>query len=285
VSTAGEGFGDEEGAPVIGDASVVRLVDRLHPGGRRTVVVSWRAPGVVPREASAEVSVRIDAGVAEKLRWYLEDYAEFPADPAPTIAADTEQIMARLGRELFAAVFGVGDAASIWAQASLGGVDRLRVEVDADPGDVPGLPWELLRDRGTDRPLVVAAGEFVRTHHQAAVTARTPEAGQEHLRVLLVICRPEGGEDVAFRSVASRLVRGGADQLPELDLDVLRPATFPRLRKVLLEARDRGRPYHVVHFDGHGTYLDVAHLDIDTGDGPAGGSGGSESGGAGALRG
>jgi hypothetical protein len=193
---------------VSGDvSSVVRLVDRLDPGGRRTVVVSWQAPGVLPREATTEVSVQVDAGVAEKLRWYLEDYAEFPADPAPMIAAETEQIVARVGRELFTAVFGAGDAATIWAQASLGGVNRLRVEVDADPGEVPGLPWELLRDPSTDRPLVVAAGQFVRTHRQAASTAQMPAASQERLRVLLVICRPEGREDVAFRSVTDPTVR------------------------------------------------------------------------------
>ena len=64
-----------------------------------------------------------------------------------------------------------------------------------------------------------------------------------------------------FRSVASRLVRGGAEQMPGLDLDVLRPATYPRLAQVLHEAADAGRPYHVVHFDGHGTYLDLTTLD------------------------
>ena len=87
-----------------------------------------------------------------------------------------------------------------------------------------------------------------------------PEAGGDRLRVLLVICRPGRAEDVPFRSVASRLVRGGAEQMPGLDLDVLRPATYPRLAQVLHEAADAGRPYHVVHFDGHGTYLDLTTL-------------------------
>lgn len=244
-----------------GDTSVLRLVDRRLGEGRRTVLLSWQGTSGVVRDATTEVTVQIDAGVAEKLRWYLEDYAEFPAEPAPAIAAETEQIIVELGRRLFDAVFGTRDAVSIWTEATGGGLDRLRVEVDADPSDVPGLPWELLREPGTDRPLVVAAGQFVRTHRQTAVTPRLPPAGQEHLRVLLVICRPEGRSDVAFRSVASRLVRGGADRLDRLDLDVLRPATFARLREVLLAARDAGGAYHAVHFDGHGTYLDVEHLD------------------------
>ena len=239
------------------DAPVLRLEDRPLDDGRRTVAVTLSRPRKAPRKATVAVDVTIDPGVAEKLRWYLEDYGEFTAEPAPTIAAETERDVAALGRTLFTAVFGTGDARDIWTQARSDGLAALRVEVDADPADVPGLPWELLRDPTTDRPLVVAAGEFVRTHHEAADAADVPEADRQHLRVLLVICRPEGRDDVAFRSVASRLVRSGADRLDGLDLDVLRPATFPRLREVLREAHERRRPYHVVHFDGHGTYLDA----------------------------
>ena len=106
----------------------------------------------------------------------------------------------------------------------------------------------------------MAAGEFVRTHLQTAGRARLPGAAGDELRVLLVICRPGGRADVPFRSVASRLVRGGAEQMDGLRLDVLRPATFKQLSKVLHEAAEAGSPYHVVHFDGHGTYLDLSTL-------------------------
>jgi predicted transposase YbfD/YdcC len=39
---------------------------------------------------------------------------------------------------------------------------------------------------------------------------------------------------------------------------VLRPPTFARLGQVLRDAAERGEPYHVVHFDGHGTWADLA---------------------------
>ena len=195
----------------------------------------------------------------ELIRWYLEDYAEFPADPAPSIAANAEARLQRIGTDLFTRVFSGPDAAEIWAQAR----DRLgevRVEVDTDPGVGPGPAWELLRDPATDAPVALRAGAFVRTHLQAAAHPVLPDPGGDQLRVLLVIARPGGADDVPFRSVASRLVRGGAEQVPGLDLDVLRPATFSRLSKVLLTAHDAGRPYHVVHFDGHGTWLDLYGL-------------------------
>ena len=137
------------------------------------------------------------------------------------------------------------------------------MEVDADPGAGPGLAWELLRDPGRDAAVALAAGAFVRTHLRAAGHPDLPEPSGDRLRVLLVICRPGGREDVPFRSVASRLVRGGAGQMEGLDLDVLRPATFARLSQVLHAAHDAGRPYHVVHFDGHGTWLDLADLGIE----------------------
>ena len=58
--------------------------------------------------------------------------------------------------------------------------------------------------------------------------------------------------------------------------------TFARLAQVLHRAADAGRPYHVVHFDGHGTYLDLNSLQADedgdtsaaSGHGGGGGGGG-----------
>jgi hypothetical protein len=126
----------------------------------------------------------------------------------------------------------------------------VRVEVEADPGRGPGLPWELLRDPARDAPVALEAGAFVRTHLRSAGHPGVPRASGDRLRVLLVIARPGGAEDVPFRSVASRLVRGGAERMAGLDPEVLRPATFERLSQVLHAAKDAGRPYHVVHFDG-----------------------------------
>jgi len=239
--------------------------------GRR-VEVTWQDDRA-RRVAVAEFGLPADRSDSELLRWYLEDYAEAPAAPAPALAASAERVLADAGAELFRQVFSSPDAAGIWERAR-DQLDEVRVEVDADPGDGPGLAWELLRDPALDAPVALGAGSFVRTHVRAAGHSRLPAPTGDRLRVLLVICRPGGRDDVPFRSVASRLVRGGADQMPGLDLDVLRPATFARLAEVLRAASAAGRPYHVVHFDGHGDYLDVANLDL-RGDGErTGGAGG-----------
>jgi hypothetical protein len=74
------------------------------------------------------------------------------------------------------------------------------VEVDTDPGEGPGLAWELLRDPGTGAAVALQAGSFVRTDLRAAGHPDLPEPAGDRLRVLLVIARPEGRVDVPFRS-------------------------------------------------------------------------------------
>jgi hypothetical protein len=39
-------------------------------------------------------------------------------------------------------------------------------------------------------------------------------------------------------------------------LDVLRPPTYEQLAKELKLAKEKGEPYHIVHFDGHGVYAE-----------------------------
>ena len=66
-----------------------------------------------------------------------------------------------------------------------------------------------------------------------------------------------GGRRSAVRAALSLLARRRETQqeastVPPFRLDVLRPPTFDELQRVLLSARDRGAPYHVVHIDAHG---------------------------------
>jgi TPR repeat protein len=238
--------------------------------GRR-VEVTWEEERAAPQIAVAEFGEAPEAEDGERIRWYLEEYAEFPADPAPSLAAAAETRLADTGAELFRRVFSDRDAATIWQRAR----DRLsevRVEVDTDPGEGPGLAWELLRDPARDAAVALGAGAFVRIHHWAERPPVLPEPAGDRLRVLLVIARPAGREDVPFRSVGGRLVRGGAERMEGLDLAMLRPPTFARLAEVLHAAKAAGQPYHVVHFDGHGAYLDL-ELAGFTPDGTDGGGG------------
>jgi predicted negative regulator of RcsB-dependent stress response len=224
-------------------------------GSIRKVDLTWK-DGISRRRVSTSVALGINGRDAEKIRWYLEDFAKFPAEPAPLVAADAEARLAEIGSELFRQVFDSPAASAIWTRCR-DRLNQVRLEVATDPLGAPGLPWELLRDpAGTALALNVDA--FVRTSQATISHAALPSRAGDRLRVLLVISRPALDADVPFRSVAGQLVRSGARQPAGLDLDVLRPATFARLDEILREAAACGRPYHVVHFDGHGVFAEVA---------------------------
>ncbi|MGH8931390.1 MAG: CHAT domain-containing protein, partial [Egibacteraceae bacterium] len=211
------------------------------------------------RSGTARFGWELTAQDREDIRWYLEDYLLYPIDPAPVIAARVEARIAEIGRDLFTKVFEANrDTARVWDAVS----DRLsdvRVEVVATVGEATAIPWELLRDPATDVVLALRAHAFVRADPYGPQAPLVAQA-EDVLLVLLVICRPGGAGDVPFRSVASHLVRLSRTAREAFQLDVLRPATFGHLAKVLEAAKQAGRPYHVVHFDGHGAYLDQAQL-------------------------
>ena len=207
--------------------------------------------------AEAHFELKMTDADRGDIRWYLEDYLQYPLDPAPQIANRIEQRMKELGIELFNAIFKNMQATRLWAKIE-DKLDDTRVEIITDVTGAVALPWELLRDPQTDSTIALRANSFVRAHYSAARKAERAQA-TDKVRILLVICRPGGGEDVPFRSVASRLMKGLSEEARErFELEVLRPPTFAQLTKVLQEAKAKGKPYHIVHFDGHGAYLESA---------------------------
>ena len=190
----------------------------------------------------------------EDLRWYLEDYLQFPLDPARKIAARIEIFMRAIGAELFKAVFQTNDdVRTLWAKCRESLSDT-RIEILLKGQEAIALPWELLSDAETGTRLALQARSFVRVN-RLAENYLLPSTDSTSIRILLVICRPAADDDVPFRSVASHMLRGLSEKAKaHFQLDVLRPATFERLEQVLQSKKEAGTPYHIVHFDGHGIY-------------------------------
>jgi tetratricopeptide (TPR) repeat protein len=240
----------------------LRLTQSTVSQDRYRVESSLVGDGLSPQTATSEFDFLVTPQDREDLRWYLEDYLQNIADPAPKIAARIEGRIAEMGASLFNALFQASDdARHLWATLS----DRLndtRVEIITGVQEGTALPWELLRDPKTDTPLALRADAFVRASHPAGQCAYPSEASTGPIRILLAICRPGGSNDVPFRSVAIRLIKGLSQSAREaFQLDVLRPPTFAQLGKVLRAAKTARQSYHVVHFDGHGTYEDLnAHF-------------------------
>jgi tetratricopeptide (TPR) repeat protein len=238
--------------------ATLRITQTTESTGQYRAEVALEGDGLPRQTATASFPFAMTEQDQKDLRWYLEDYLQFPHEPAPKVAARVEQRIADIGTELFKAVFQSSEAArDLWSTLRTN-LNDMRVEIIAEVREAASIPWELIRDPGTDRPLALHAQAFVRAHPQAAQRPRPVDTGGGTIRILLVICRPGASDDVPFRSVASRLIKGLGDEARALfQLDVLRPPTFEQLGRVLRRAKNENKPYHVVHFDGHGVYLDA----------------------------
>jgi len=212
---------------------------------------------MAPRTALARFTFAMPPSDQELIRWFFETYRQGPADAVTELEADeAEQRLSELGGELFRAVFEASeDTRRLWA-AVAPELGEFRLEIVTDAAGTTALPWEIMTDPETSRPLCLQAGALVRAHPYAARTPDLPRADAP-LRVLLVISRP-ARVDVPFQLVARHLARLLDGQHGPVRLDVLRPATFAQLTRTLRDARNDGDPYQIVHFDGHGVWGDTS---------------------------
>jgi tetratricopeptide (TPR) repeat protein len=224
------------------------LVDLGRDG---TVTVSSWPDGMPTKEVSRAPYIwPLGKEELEDLRWYLEEYLLAPygvwEDRGPGIHGK----LATWGEQVYNSVFANGQARSAYERAR----DRgLEVVVRSAEPTLLGLPWELMRDPGG--PVAMGAGGISRSF-LAVDRPGTLEVLGGKLRVLMVISRPGGTSDVAYQMVARPLLERLDAVRGEVELTVLRPATFVRLREVVRGAADAGEPFHVVHFDGHGAIPD-----------------------------
>jgi len=222
-----------------------RLVVDLNGDGQAGVL--WCPGEGLPNQVSSAPLVwPLDADALEDLRWYLEDYLLAPfgvwEDRGPLV----EGRLAGWGEEVFRSVFGAGAARIAYEQARDQHAELVfRSGIPA----LLGLPWELMRD-GTDLVALGAGG--ISRSLPVAGRAGTLEVPGGRLRVLMVISRPAGTDDVGYRMVARPLLERLAAVRGNVALTVLRPPTIGRLREVVRQAAEIGEPFHAVHFDGHG---------------------------------
>lgn len=233
--------------------TILRLSARGDGSDTYKVEVQLLEPNQLPRTASSRFRFAMTPQEHEELRWYLEEYLLYPFDPAPDVARRVERSICDVGTALFQGVFPDGsDAGDLWTGVRTR-LPAIRVEIATDSRTAVTIPWESIRPAGGEPPLALSAGSFVRVPQRTPEREVTPAGDVAGVRILLVICRPSRTDDVPFRSVAMRVVRS-LELSDSLSLQVLRPPTFKRLVACLQEARDAGRPYSIVHFDGHGRY-------------------------------
>ncbi|MGH2744315.1 MAG: CHAT domain-containing protein, partial [Thermoleophilaceae bacterium] len=204
---------------------------------------------------------------------YLEKYAIWPSEYFRDRARKVEESLVKWGQLLHEAAMPVVHTANVmqaWAGVKGNAGRRFSVHVDAaleagtPAGDVEnageaatlllGLPWELLHD-GDGFLFQSAKPTRVRRCLPNTRVLDVPVVATP-IRILLVTARPEDDacRYLDHRASALPLVEAMEDLGGLVRIHVLSPPTLPALREELDRARRDGKPYHVVHFDGHGVY-------------------------------
>jgi tetratricopeptide (TPR) repeat protein len=206
------------------------------------------------------------------LEWYLERYAIWPIGVFQDKAKRIEKQFPKWGKSLFDAAMPTlcKQVLATWNEMQEYADRRFSVLVDDELPDgaetdqqrqtkqaatlLLALPWELLHD-GTSyvtmgvRPLTVRR-QLVNRKSFDIFVAEPP------VRVLLVSPRPEDDRAGYFDHRASAIPLVHAlDSLGNIaELTILSPPTFAALERELSNACKANKPFHVVHFDGHGVY-------------------------------
>jgi tetratricopeptide (TPR) repeat protein len=182
-----------------------------------------------------------------ELRWYLEQFLDYPFHPETDHADHVLDALRAWGAQAFNALFDRRDAGTWLASSTI-------LQVRADDPHILSWPWEALYDP--------QAGAF--QAHQRRLERRlnrlpdpppATDLPNERVNILLVVSRPYK-VDVRYRSIARPLIELIQSKNLPAQVDILRPPTFDQLRQHL---RQHPGYYHVLHFDGHGAYSDGGH--------------------------
>ncbi len=203
---------------------------------------------------SFELETPLSTDDAADLRWYLEKYHQFVGAGTRARAHKVEVKLDPWGRALFDAAFGTVEGTNVY-----------RNLLDAEKQDRPVLltfgtaepdvlvqPWELMRDA---RGPLAFRGVSIRRQLEGARPMEPLEL-RLPLRLLLIVSRPSNSGFIDPRTSVRPLL-DGLDRLPAgaAEIEFCEPPTLGELEERISQARRAKQPFHIVHFDGHGTYL------------------------------
>ncbi|MFT5470278.1 MAG: tetratricopeptide (TPR) repeat protein [Verrucomicrobiales bacterium] len=223
-----------------------------------------KGKGEAELDGSAEIDFTLTESEREELRWYLEDYLTQADTIEKIVPEQVESLMESKGVELYTKVLAaVPSTQAIWFAIREKLAD-LRVEITTPVTEAASIPWELMRDPQSDSAIALRVESFVRVQSNSNISFVTvPKLRKDRrVRLLYVVCRPSGVADVQLRAVANRVLKGLGENRTRFDITALRPPTWEQLQTELKDAKAEGRPYHIVHFDGHGVYADLSNTKL-----------------------
>jgi tetratricopeptide (TPR) repeat protein len=190
---------------------------------------------------------RSNSNLMRELRWYLEDFLDYPFDPDTDHADSVLTELQKWGQQTYLSLFEEQDRRLLKSAFESGNLD---IEIQSSDPAILGWPWEVMFDQA-----IGCVGQGGRLVRRLACLSKNGDSNQyslspDRISILLVTSRPYEN-DIGYRSVSHPLVKTiQQGQLP-IDLTILRPPTFDSLRAHL---ESQSSQYHVVHFDGHGEF-------------------------------
>ena len=210
---------------------------------KRTAAVSLPDPATFPVEGHPAKQF------LPELRWYLEDYLQSPFGVYPQLAECVAETMKAWGTVIFDMLF-TGYARDWYQEARWQNFEGFHIKITSDSPEIMSWPWEALYS-GDDGWLALRCcidRQLFCVGDPLSLPAAPP---RDAIHILYVIPRPYGENDVSYNVLAGSLLRYISENNLPVTVDILRPPSFDRLRKVL---HDRPNYYNIVHFDGHGGY-------------------------------
>jgi len=195
------------------------------------------------------VKSRPNSDLIQELRWYLEEFLDYPFEPNTDRARHVLAAMETWGKKAFNDLFDTRDAGGMFDTATKGGYKNLCLQVMSDDADILQWPWEALLDPKAAY-LAVSCQIERRLNEVRDPMDISRDLPTDQVNILLVTARPKKG-DVGYRSISRPLVELIEKNNIPAAVHVLRPPTFENLRRHLKEQRHF---YHLIHFDGHGGY-------------------------------
>ena len=205
----------------------------------------------VPSPVGFAVEGRPNSDLLRELRWYLEDFLSYPFPPETDHAERVQAALRTWGEETFDTLF-TGRRAAYWfGSATEDNYSDLTLRIQSDDPRILAWPWEALRDPEAGAPLAHTCRVERRLNNVPDPRTLPESLPKDCVNILLVVARPYGDEDVRFRSIARPLIDLIEERRLPVHVDLLRPPTFKHLDEHLSEHPGY---YHIVHFDGHGSY-------------------------------
>ena len=211
-------------------------------------------PAVLPPPFGFPVEGRPNSDLMHELQWYLEIFLDYPFPPETDHADRVLKALRDWGEQAFQSLFGDRSAGRMFDAATANDYSRLHLQISSDDPQVLSWPWEALRD--PELGVLAHTCQIERRLNTVRDPQGLPDSlPKDRVNILLVVARPYGQQDVRFRSIARPLVELIEKENLPAYVELLRPPTFENLREHL---REHPGFYHILHFDGHGSYSAAA---------------------------